>query len=106
MPRIETHSLRASTQKSITLTDSIKLSLDQRQNYISGASTVFLRHYITCNLADAFIQSELHLIRLSRRHTPWSNEGLKGLAQAPNSCADVFVATPGIKQPTLQVQVK
>ena len=25
---------------------------------------------ITCHLADAFIQSDLQLIRLSRRHTP------------------------------------
>ena len=44
--------------------------------------------YITCNLADAFIQSDLQLIRLGRRHTPWSNVGVKGLAQGANSCAD------------------
>ena len=36
-------------------------------------------HYITCHLADAFIQSDLQLIRLSRRHTPWSNVGLRAL---------------------------
>ena len=35
--------------------------------------------YITCHLADAFIQSDLQLIRLSRRHTPWSNVGLRAL---------------------------
>ena len=34
---------------------------------------------ITCHLADAFIQSDLQLIRLSRRHTPWSNVGLRAL---------------------------
>ena len=63
-------------------------------------------HYITCHLADAFIQSYLQLIRLSRRHTPWSNVGLRGLAQWPNSCADLIVATPGIEPLTLRVQVK
>ena len=46
------------------------------------------------------------MIRLSRRHTPWSNVGLRGLAQGPNSCADNTVATPEIEPPTLQVQVK
>ena len=29
-----------------------------------------------------------------------------GLAQGPNSCADLIVATPGIEPPTLRVQVK
>ena len=62
--------------------------------------------YIPCHLADAFIQSDLQLIRLSRRHTPWSNVGLRALAQGPNSCADLIVATPGIEPPTLRVQVK
>ena len=32
---------------------------------------------MSCHLADAFIQSDLQLIRLSRRHTPWSNVGLR-----------------------------
>ena len=62
--------------------------------------------YITCHLADAFIQSNLQLTRLSRRHTPWSNVGVKGLAQGPNSCADLIVATPGIEPLILRVQVK
>ena len=35
--------------------------------------------YITCDLTDPFIQSDLQLIRLSRRHTPRSNEGLRAL---------------------------
>ena len=35
--------------------------------------------YITCDLADTFIQSDLQLIRLSRRHTPWSNVGLRAM---------------------------
>ena len=51
-----------------------------------------LLHYITCNLADSFI--------LSRRHFPL------GLAQGPNSCTDLIMATSGIKPPTLRVQVK
>ena len=63
-------------------------------------------HYITCHLADVFIQSDLQLIRLSRRHTPLEQCGVKGLAQGPNSCADLIVATPGIEPPTLRVQVK
>ena len=46
-------------------------------------------HYITCHLADAFIQSDLQLIRLSWRHTPWSN-GFKGLAQGPNSLCSII----------------
>ena len=41
--------------------------------------TCVLLHYITCHLADAFIHSDLQLIRLSRRHTPWSNVGLRAL---------------------------
>ena len=49
----------------------------------------------TCNLADAFIQSDLQLIRLSRRHM--EQYGVKGLAQEPNSCADLILATPGIE---------
>ena len=42
-------------------------------------------HYITCNLADAFIQSDLQLIRLGRRHTPWSNVGLRALLKGPTA---------------------
>ena len=42
-------------------------------------------HYITCHLADAFIQSDLQLIRLSRRHTPWSNVGLRALLKGPTA---------------------
>ena len=60
---------------------------------------------LRAHLADAFIQSDLQLIRLSRRHTPWSNVGVEGLVQGPNSCADLIVATPGIEPPTLRVQV-
>ena len=59
-------------------------------------------HYIICNLADAFVQSDLQLIRLSRRHMPWSNVGVKGLAQRPNSCADLIMAAPGIEPPILR----
>ena len=40
---------------------------------------MFLSHKITCHLTDAFIQSDLQLIRLSRRHTPWSNVELRAL---------------------------
>ena len=61
---------------------------------------------ITCHLADAVIQSDLQLIRLSRRHFPLEQCGVKGLAQGPNSCADLIVAALGIELPTLRVQVK
>ena len=37
----------------------------------------FFLHYMS--LADAFVQSDLQLIRLSRRYTPWSNVGLRAL---------------------------
>ena len=62
--------------------------------------------YITCNLADTFIQSDLQLSRLSRRHSPLEQCGVKGLAQGPNNCADLIVAAPGLEPPTLRVQVK
>ena len=38
-------------------------------------------HYMSCHLADAFIQSHFQLIRLSRRHTPPEQCAVKGLAQ-------------------------
>ena len=59
-----------------------------------------------CHLADAFIQSDLQLIWLSRRRSPLEQCGVKGFAQGPNSCADLILATPGIKPLILQVQVK
>ena len=67
-------------------------------------SLKWLLHYITCHLADALIQSDLQLLRLSRRHFPLEQCGVKGLAQGPNSCADLIVAAPGIEPPTLRVQ--
>ena len=72
----------------------------------SASERLLPLHCITCHLADAFIQSDLQLIRLSRRHTPRSNVGLRAFAQGPNSCADLIVATPGIEPPTLRVQVQ
>ena len=42
-------------------------------------------HYIACHLADAFIQSDLQLIRLSRRHTPWSDVGLRASLKGPTA---------------------
>ena len=59
-----------------------------------------VENVLTLHLADAFIQSDLQLIRLCRKC------GVKGLAQGPNSCADLIVATPGIEPPTLRVSVK
>ena len=56
------------------------------------------------HLADAFIQRDLQLIRLSRRPTPWSNVGLRALLKSP--AAMQIVASPGIEPPTLRVQVK
>ena len=38
---------------------------------------------MTRRLADGFIQSDLQLISLSRRHTPRSNVGLKALLKGP-----------------------
>ena len=45
-----------------------------------------VNYYITCHLADAFIQSDLQLIRLSSRHTPWSNVGLRALLKGQQLC--------------------
>ena len=36
-------------------------------------------------ISAAFIQSDLQLIRLSRRHTPWSNVGLRALLKGPTA---------------------
>ena len=38
--------------------------------------------HVSCHVADAFIQNDLQLTRLSRRHTPWSNLGLRAFEQA------------------------
>ena len=42
-------------------------------------------HVMSCHLVDAFIQSDLQLIRLSRRHTPWSNVGFRALLKGPTA---------------------
>ena len=42
-------------------------------------------------LADAFIQSNLQLIRLSRRHTAWSNVGLRALLKGPRAQGPVQI---------------
>ena len=61
-------------------------AFDQGQNRIMSVSCItdayitlhyITLHYITCNLADTFIQIDLQFIRLSRRHTPWSNMRLR-----------------------------
>ena len=51
-----------------------------------SALTSSSNHNIACHLADAFIQSDLQLIRLSRRHTPWSNVGLRALLKGQQLC--------------------
>ena len=56
-------------------------------------------HYIACHLADAFIQSDLQLIR-SAGDMPL--EQCWDLAQGPTSCTDLIVATLGIEPLTLQ----
>ena len=76
------------------------------QNCISRLSWTRPFLYITCHLADAFIQSDFQLIRLSRRQSSLEQCGVKGLSQGPNSCADLIMATPGIEPSTLRVQVK
>ena len=46
------------------------------------------KHYIALHyshLAEAFIQSDLQLIRLSRRYIPWSNVGLRALLKGPKA---------------------
>ena len=61
--------------------------------------------------ADAFIQSDSQLIRLSRGLNPppppppRSNMGVKGLAHELNSCADLIAATPGFEPTTFRVPV-
>ena len=57
----------------------------QSQSTVTPAPPPITLHYITCHLADAFIQSDLQLIRLSRRHTPWSNVGLRALLKGPTA---------------------
>ena len=49
--------------------------------------TNWLKHLLTLHVAHAFIQSDLQLIRLSRRqrHTPWSNVGLRALLKGPTA---------------------
>ena len=37
---------------------------------------------------------------------PWEQCGVKGLAQGPNSSADLILAAPGIEPPTLRIQGK
>ena len=49
------------------------------------AIELFISSIITCHLADAFIQSDLQLIRLSRRHTHWSNVGLRVCLKGPTA---------------------
>ena len=47
------------------------------------------------------------MIRLrSRRHFSLEKCGVKGLAQGPNNCADLIMATPEIEPTTLRVQVE
>ena len=52
---------------------------------LQALETVVCEDYITCHLADAFIQSDLQLMRLNRRHTPWSNVGLRALLKGPTA---------------------
>ena len=55
------------------------------------------------HLADAFIQSDLQLIRLSMRQFPLEQCGVKGPTAVQILSWD---RTPGIEPPTLRVQVK
>ena len=55
---------------------------------------VIILHYITCLLADAFIQSDLQCIILSRRHTPWSNVGLRVLLKGHTRDRTTDIAGP------------
>ena len=48
---------------------------------------------IICNLAEAFIQSDLRLIRLSRGHSHVAHV----------NCVHLIVATPGLEPPTFRV---
>ena len=48
----------------------------------------------------------IHFSRFFWAITDMEQCGVKGLAQGPNSCADLIVATPGIHPPTSQVQVQ
>ena len=51
-------------------------------------------------LAYTFTQSDLQLIQVSRGQSPLEQCGVKVLAQAPNSCADLVRATLVLKPPT------
>ena len=68
-----------------------KLNLESKVAFECLGESNSIKNYITCNFADTFIQSDLQLV---------------GLAQGPNSCTDLILATPGIEQPTSRVQVK
>ena len=57
-------------------------------------------------MTDAFIQSDLQLIRLRRRHSPLEQCGVKGFVQGPNSRADLIAAAPAMEPATLPVRVK
>ena len=50
-----------------------RLSIQDRQGQQGGVGRLLIN----------FIQSHLQLIRLSRRHTPWSNVGLRALLKGP-----------------------
>ena len=56
-------------------------------------------------LAVTFIRSDLQLIRLIGGQPTVQQCGVPGLAQGPNSCVDLIVATPGLEPPTFRVPV-
>ena len=60
---------------------------------------------IICYLADYFIQSDLQMIRLSRGQSLLEKCGVKGVAQQPDSCADLTVPASGPEPPTFRVEV-
>ena len=75
-----------------TLTHQRRLAAMQGTNQLVRSNRglgVSLRDTSTrpgCHLADAFIQSDLQLIRPSGRHTPWNNVGLRALLKGQQLC--------------------
>ncbi|KAJ8248666.1 hypothetical protein COCON_G00233760 [Conger conger] len=78
------------------------------RSFINLTPSWIHHYYITLHyrhLADTLIQSGIQLIRLSRRQSSPEQCWVKGLAQRPNGCVDLIVATLGLEPLTWRVPV-
>ena len=66
-----------------SLSELLKIQATHTKPLTCLAKYIFF--YITCHLADTFIQSDLQWIRLSRRYTHWSNVGISALFKGPKA---------------------